>query len=343
MKPLGLLASLLTVCILVPNGWLTAAPIDDLAAAAKKEKTIEFYAPSTLSPKGAQELTEAFNKKYRLAVEVNYYSAGQMARDVGKIVGTAASGVAPEWDLMVVTDAHHATLWLKKLHQTFDYASLGVDGRAVNYNGGTISIANQIVLPAYNTKALRAADVPRRWEDLLDPKWKGGKLGVTDATHHLARLATGAWGKNKTLDFVKALALQEPIIGPMGTIYSRLQLGEILASVTLHDGFINRAKKAGAPLALARDVEPVISPALQVGVLKGARHPNAGALFAAFLTTPEAQAIWEKYTGQASAFVPGTSANKFFKGKKVLYMTQEQAQTVDRLAAEYGKILGFFK
>jgi ABC-type Fe3+ transport system substrate-binding protein len=341
MKPLSLLACLLTVCILGLNGSLTAAPVDDLVAAAKKEKTIEFYAPSTLSPKGAQELAEAFNKKYGLAVEVSYHSAGQMARDVGKIVGMAASGVAPEWDLMVVTDAHHATLWLKKLHQPFDYASLGVDAKAVDYDRGTISIANQIVLPAYNTKALRAADVPKRWEDFLDPKWKGGKLGVTDATHHLARLATGVWGENKTLEFVKALSAQEPIIGPMGTLLSRLQLGEILASVTLHDGFVNRGIKAGAPLAFAKDVEPVISPALQVGVLKGARHANAGALFAAFLTTPEAQVIWEKYTGQASAFVAGTAANGFFKGKKVLYMTQEQAQTVDKLAIEYGKLLGF--
>jgi hypothetical protein len=33
-----------------------------------------------------------------------------MTRDVGKLVGMAATGVAPEWDLMVVTDAHHAML-----------------------------------------------------------------------------------------------------------------------------------------------------------------------------------------------------------------------------------------
>ena len=85
----------------------------------------------------------------------------------------------------------------------------------------------------------------------------------------------------------------------------------------------------------------MISPSLQVGLLKGARHPNAGYLFAAFLVTPEAQEIWEKYTGQSSAFVSGTSAQKYFQGKKVLYMAQEQAKMVDRLATQYGKILGF--
>jgi hypothetical protein len=78
-------------------------------------------------------------------------------------------------------------------------------------------------------------------------------------------------------------------------------------------------------------------------VLKGARHPNLGHLIAVFLTTPAAQEIWEKYGGQSSAFVPGTTAYKYAQGKKVLYMTQDQAQMVDRLTAEYGKILGFTK
>ena len=70
-------------------------------------------------------------------------------------------------------------------------------------------------------------------------------------------------------------------------------------------------------------------------------HPNAGALFAMFLTTPEGQKLWEEYGGQTSAFIPGTTAYKYAQGKKVLYMTPDQAETIDRLSTEYGKILGF--
>lgn len=47
-------------------GWLgsaPAAPLDDLIAAAKKEGAIEFYAPTTLGPEGAQVLGDAFNNK----------------------------------------------------------------------------------------------------------------------------------------------------------------------------------------------------------------------------------------------------------------------------------------
>ena len=59
--------------------------------------------------------------------------------------------------------------------------------------------------------------------------------------------------------------------------------------------------------------------------------------------SPEGQQIWEKFTGESSAFIPGTSAYKYAQGKRVLYMTQEQAKTMDRLRAEYYKILGFTK
>jgi ABC-type Fe3+ transport system substrate-binding protein len=118
-------------------------------------------------------------------------------------------------------------------------------------------------------------------------------------------------------------------------------LGEILVAVTLTDDFIHRAKVTGAPLAFAEVVEPVISPAYNTGVLKGARHPNSAHLFAAFFTTPEAQELWGKYTGMSSAFVPGTPAHRYAQSKKVLYMAQEQAEMVDRLTRDYGNILGF--
>jgi len=39
-------------------------------------------------------------------------------------------------------------------------------------------------------------------------------------------------------------------------------------------------------------------------------------VFAAFLTTPEAQKTWEEFLGRTSAFIPGTRANKYVKTKK---------------------------
>ena len=316
-----------------------AAPIDDLIAGAKKEGVIELYAPSTLTPEGAQRLGEAFNKKHGLNLKVNFTPSGSMTRDVGKIVSIAASGQPQEWDVMLIHDAGHATLWLKKLHKIYDYAKVGVARQAIQYDSGTVILANQFALPAYNKQLVPAKDVPKSWQDLLDPKWKGGKLGMTTATHHIARLAT-LWGEEKTTEYVKSLAAQQPVLGPLGTIYSRLQLGEVLVAITLTDSFIHDAKVSGAPIVHATEVTPVISPAYNAGVLKGSPHPNAGHLFSAFLPTAPAQEILEKFGGHTSAFVAGTPAYKFVQGKQTIYMKQEQAEMVDRLTAVYGKIFG---
>ena len=317
-----------------------AAPIDDLVKGAKQEGTIEFYAPSTLTPQGAQALAAAFNKKYGLNVKLQYSPSGNMTRDIGKVVGLGASGVPPEWDLLVVTDAHHATLCVKKMHQPFDYKSIGVDPKAIQYDNGAVSFANQFVLPAYNKKLVAEKDAPKTWEDLLNPKWKG-KIGVSSATHHMARLAAGPWGEEKATNFVKALTKQELILGRLGEIYNRLLLGEIVVAVSLTDSEIKADKNKSAPVAHAEAVSPLISPAYEAGVPKNAPHPKVAQLMAAYLTTPEAQKIWEKYAGQSSALIPGTAAHKYAQNKTVVYMNQDQAEMVDRLSREYGKMFGF--
>ncbi|HEY2986272.1 MAG TPA: extracellular solute-binding protein [Candidatus Binatia bacterium] len=341
--PFPLLSVALLAIFAAPLHAASPSSMERLIAAAKKEGTLELLAPSTLGPQGAQALGAAFNRKYALNTKTNYSPSNNMVGDVAKVVTQSAAGATPEWDLMVVTDAHHATLWLRKLHQPFDYGKLGINPRWIQYDNGSVIMANQFVYPAYNKNNLPAKDVPKKWEDLLDPKWKGGKLGMSTTTHHLARLAAGAWGEPKTTEFVKALAKQDLSLGTLGELYTRLQTGEILLAATLTDSYVITAKKAGAPIVHAEGIEPVVSPAYNAGVPKGAAHPNSGALFAIFLTTAEGQKLWEEYGGQSSAFIPGTTANKYAQGKKVLYMTPEQAEMIDRLSTEYGKILGFTK
>jgi iron(III) transport system substrate-binding protein len=336
-----LVASLLTLSSLGMWAHAGASKLDELIAAAKKEGVIEFHGPSTLGPEGAQALGAAFNKKYGLNIKLNYSPSGNMTRDTAKIISMAASGVTPEWDIMVVTDAHHGSLWTRNLHIPFDYKSLGISPNLITYDSGAVIAANQFCLPTYNKKFLPAKDVPKRWEDLLDAKWKDGKLGVINSTHHWARLAAGPWGEEKATDFVKKLAALKPTLSRAGEMAQRLILGEVLISGTMQDSQLHAAAESGAPLAFAEAVQPVISPAYNVGVLKGAAHPNVGHLFVAFMTTPEAQAVFEKHTGHTSAFVKGTRANKYAEGKQVVYMTPDKAAMIDRLGRQYGKILGF--
>lgn len=338
------LFSAIVVIVAAMLGWSTdlpAAPVDELIAAAKKEAALNLHAPSTLGPQGAAELIAAFNKKYSSQIRVNYNPSSSFTTDVARVISQSALGVPPEWDLMLISDNHHASLWSRKLHLPFDYRTLGIDQRAIQHDGGSVMIAHGVVLPAYNHKILAAKDLPRSWEDFLNPKLKDGKLGTSTSTHYFGRLAAGPWGEKKTTEFVKGLAGQKPFLGRLAELYTRLQLGEILFAVPLADSMIGRARKDGAPIVFAERIEPVPMTANSAGVLKGAAHPNAGHLFAAFMTTLEAQEIWERHFGQTSAIVPGTANYKFAQGKQVLFMHEKDADLVERLALEYSKILGF--
>jgi hypothetical protein len=107
-----------------------------------------------------------------------------------------------------------------------------------------------------------------------------------------------------------------------------------------HDFACPPAEK-GSPLAFADQVQPVISAEYHAGVLKGAIHPNAGHLFATFMTLPEAQVILDKHLGLSSVHVKDTRAYKFAQGRQLVFMKQDKAQLIDKLSRQYGKILGF--
>ena len=136
--------------------------------------------------------------------------------------------------------------------------------KAVQYDNGSVSFANQFVLPAYNKQLVQAKDAPKSWDDLLNPKWKG-KIGVSSATHHMARLAAGPWGEEKTTNFVKALTKQDLILGRLGEIYSRLLLGEIVVAVSLSDSEIKSEKNKSAPVVFAEAVIAVDRPGVSCG------------------------------------------------------------------------------
>lgn len=322
--------------------WLSvihAAPLDELVAAAKKEGNLNFYGPSTLKPEGAQSLAQALNQRYGTSINIKFIPSGSMTRDVGKVATQMATGAPPEWDVMIATDAHHASLWLRKLQKPFDYKSLGVDDKLIDHDGGAISFAHQYIVPAYNSSLISPKDAPKSWEDLLQPKWKG-KVGVSTATHHLGRLGVGPWGEEKTTAYVKNLAQQNPVLGELGPTYTRLQLGEIVVALSLTDSYIHVAKQSGAPISEAIEVQPVVAPSYHVGVLKGAQNPNAAHLFAVFMTMPESQQVWEKTVAVSSALIPGTTYYQKAKGKQMIYLRKEQSDKVEALARKYGKMIG---
>ena len=166
---------------------------------------------------------------------------------------------------------------------------------------------------------------PKKWEDLLSPKWKG-QLGVPmdPKTWWTFALAEGGWGVEKTLDFVKKLKEQNPLICK-GIVegHALLVAGEfkIYTNGYLRHVILSQAK--GAPVAWAR-ISPISITGSSFTLQKRAAHPNAARLFLEWQFSPQGLAVYEKVTGKGAASPgSGTMLAKALEGLTLVYRTEE--------------------
>ena len=146
----------------------------------------------------------------------------------------------------------------------------------------------------YNKNAIREADVPRSFEDLLKPSLKG-KMGVSG--EEMGARIIGAMLKAKGNAFLKRLAAQElklyglPALGLNELVVS----GEVPLTFSAVDSNIRVAAMRGAPVAWL-PAELVPANAGNAAVYAHTPHPHAALLFAEFLIGADGQKIFgEKF------------------------------------------------
>ena len=142
-----------------------------------------------------------------------------------------------------------------------------------------------------NTQKVARADAPRRWKDLLDPRWKGklvhahpGYSGVV-VTGITGLLGAFGW------DYFAGLAKNEPLIvqsaedPPM-----KVAGGEAWVGVT-GEYNLYRAAKKGNPIEIVFPEEGVPFVASANAIAGRGPHPNAARVFTDFLFGKEAQQL----------------------------------------------------
>jgi iron(III) transport system substrate-binding protein len=144
---------------------------------------------------------------------------------------------------------------------------------------------------AYNTNAVKKADLPKSYEALLDPKWKG-KLGIEaeDADWFLAI--------NQQLGEQKAQKLFRDIVAKNGisvrkghTLLTNLVAsGEVPLALTVYNYKAEQLKNKGAPIDWFV-IPPAIARANGVGVAAKSPHPHAALLWFEFELSEEGQKV----------------------------------------------------
>jgi iron(III) transport system substrate-binding protein len=146
---------------------------------------------------------------------------------------------------------------------------------------------NTFVL-AYNKRNVKPDDVPKTYEDLLRPMWKGRQIiNDTDNFEWFDGLLK-FWGRDKGLAYFRRLAQQDQIFqrGARGRI-QLVAAGEAPLAIGYGphaQSFVNQ----GAPIEWV-PLEPVVVIVNTVSIAQRAPHPAAARLFIDFLFSKAAQ------------------------------------------------------
>lgn len=142
---------------------------------------------------------------------------------------------------------------------------------------------------AYNTRLVPTERIPKAWEDLLRPYWKG-KIGFREAYYAWFAAMLDEMGEDRGRKFMKALSEQE-------LSYQRSQnmITQLVAAGEYDLGFVfeNQAlryRKDGAPI----EVAPLpfgIKEGRPLAIAKSAPHPSTARLFAEHCLSKDIQAI----------------------------------------------------
>jgi len=181
---------------------------------------------------------------------------------------------------------------------------------AISAKGTHVAFATTVVGLLYNTNAVKGADVPRRMNDVLNPKWKG-KIASTPYAAGLREFATPDFlGREKVVEFTKKLSKQ--IAGLMRCGESeRITSGEFLMlAFTCGGNDVNVMKRSGAPLAHTVMEEGTVLHMRYAAIPKNSRSPNAAALLINYLMTPEGQELLWKYDGMDLHLFPGSQTKR---------------------------------
>ena len=297
------------VGLLVSIGMLAAVPAsaqDARVEAAKKEGKVVWY--TSLALPTAEKIGKLFEAAYPgIKVEVQRTGSQRILQRVMQELQANLKIV----DVIHTSDAGHFVL-LKEKKLLMKYSPAGIDAFPAGFkdkDGYYFTLRATVNVIAYNTKLVPAAEAPKGWKDLLDPKWRGkmvtahpGYSGVI-STHVLALVQLYGWDYFKQLAQNKLMLVQSAV-DPAGVVAS----GERQVAVDGGDYYYYQMKKKGNPIEVVypkEGVPLVISPS---AIASFAPHPNAAKLFTDFTFTRELQQVMADseglYTGHPEVKYP---------------------------------------
>jgi iron(III) transport system substrate-binding protein len=251
-----------------------------LVAGAKKEGTVTLYTSANVDDMSV--VTAAFEKRYGVKVRVWRGSSENLVqRGVAE-----ARGGRYDADLFETGGSALESLHREKLLQHVKSPVLAdINPNALRPHGEWTGTRYNVFVAAYNTKLVKKDELPGRYDDLVNPKWKG-KLGLEADDSDWFGAVVDELGEERGLKLFRDIAATNGISVRKGhTLLTNLIVsGEIPLALTNYSYRVVQLKNSGAPVDWFA-IPPVIARVEGIGVARRAAHPNAAILFYDFMLT----------------------------------------------------------
>jgi iron(III) transport system substrate-binding protein len=258
-----------------------------LLAQAKQEGTVSFY--TSLAPTESKPLSEAFEKKYGVKVDL---WRSQSERVVQRVLSEARAG-RHAVDVIATNGPEMEALAREQVLTTY-FTPHEADLPAASIPKHRLWLPDrlQFFVVGYNTNLVKREDLPSSIRGFADPKWKG-KLGIEAGDAEWMATLVKKWGEAEGMAFFRKLSEMRPEVRKGHPLMAQLvSAGEIPVCLTAYSANVETLKRKGAPIDYA-PIDAIARPQ-GISVAKNAPHPAAALLFVDFvLSAEDGQRLYE--------------------------------------------------
>ncbi|MBE0586216.1 MAG: extracellular solute-binding protein [Desulfofustis sp.] len=288
MKTSGKLV-LFVVALLLISGTLLVEK-----GRAAEEAKVAFYANIT----AVEPIMEAFTKATGIKAE---YTRISTAKFLATVFTEFEAG-------KLMADVIQAPLPVLEMLKAKGVISSYVSPEAATYpegsnKDGIQQFGIEYVGLIYNKELVKPEDVPKRYQDLTDPKWKDKIVMANPASHAtticwLIGLKDNVFASEaEWMEFLKGLAANKPMfVASFGPTPAPIESGEKLIGISMPKYIVT---KAPAPLDWARvQNQPLMGTPRAMGISTKAPHPEEAKKFMDYWLSKEAMALLAKDVGE---------------------------------------------
>ena len=278
-----------------------------LIEGAKKEGNLNIYTSAQSDDMGA--LVAGYEKKY--GVKVSVWRAG--SEKVLQRAVTEARGNRFTVDVVETNGPELESMSREKLFQAIKSPVLAdLIPAAIRPHGEWVGTRLNVFVQAYNTNLVKKEELPKTWDDLLHPRWKG-RLGIEAEDQDWLSGVIGELGEARGVKLFKDMVAGNGMSVRKGhTLLTQLVVsGEIPYALTVYNYKAQQFKEKGAPIDWYSIGAPIARPN-GIGVARNAPNPHAAILFFDYELSEEGQKILA-----GRDFVPTSKKveNPFSKGE----------------------------